>query len=449
MSRNSQQRRTARKKKQQQRASGRQQGPGGQDNRQDRRNAQSDNINISELLRTGSVVAWGSRHDPRALKQVIGQLTSLERDGHSARVLNDAARVLDWVVDEVFLDGWQPGEFIHALRRELGKPETYLAFELVGCHSARTSARSKAPSDWIRQLDELQIEDGTPSIAGVVTTLRTGPKTDSTAFWTVFLTLAGCIRGLRSMTPLMAIPSEWDQPFARTSVPRTESKVLNTIRNLLAKAEATTYPAEAEALSAKAQDLMTRYAIDSAVLEAKRHISLTDEVQTRRLLIDNPYPEAKVSLLQSVSNVNGAQVIWHQDNGLVSIVGMPVDLDLCELFFTSLLVQSSRALTEAGHDKASRSPSFRRSFLLAYANRIGERLSEARARATAAASDKYGTALVPIMADRDEAVGAAFEEQFPSITSHTQSITNPRGWAAGRVAADDADITGSRDKIAR
>ena len=41
---------------------------------------------------------------------------------------------------------------------------------------------------------------------------------------------------------------------------------LITIRNLLAKAEATSFPAEAEAFTAKASELMARYAIDEAML---------------------------------------------------------------------------------------------------------------------------------------------------------------------------------------
>lgn len=448
MSRSSQQRRAAKKKKQQKRTSGGHR-PEGQETHQAHRGAQDENVNISELIRDGSVYAVGPSHDQDALTDVIREVLILEQKGHAVLVRRDAARVLDWAVDEAFLNGWQPSEFLHALARDLDKLGMYLAFETLRSHSRRTSARAKAPGDWLRQLDELGVDDGERSISSVVDTLRTRPTTDPTVFWTLLLTVIGSIRYLQSMTPLMAIPSEWDVPIVRTSAPRKDTKVLNTIRNLLAKAEATTYAAEAEALSAKAQDLMTRYAIDSAVLEAKRHISLSDEVETRRFLIDNPYPEAKVSLVQAVSDANAAKVIWFKHYGLVSVVGMPVDLDLVELLFTSLLVQSAHALAEAGRDRASRSPSFRRSFLLAYASRIGERLTEARERAAAEATVTYGSALVPIMTERDEAVNAAFAEQFPKMSSTSQSVSNPHGWAAGREAADGADITGGRERIDR
>jgi len=76
---------------------------------------------------------------------------------------------------------------------------------------------------------------------------------------------------------------------------------------------------------------------------------------------------------------------------MATVVGMAVDLELVDMLFTSLLIQATRALTEAGNvriteggyqpARLNRSPSFRRAFLLSYATRIGERLAEAGQRA--------------------------------------------------------------------
>ncbi|MEE3919447.1 DUF2786 domain-containing protein [Micromonospora sp. BRA006-A] len=46
------------------------------------------------------------------------------------------------------------------------------------------------------------------------------------------------------------------------------SRMLDRVRALLAKAESTGYPAEAEAFTAKAQELMARHSIDAALLDA-------------------------------------------------------------------------------------------------------------------------------------------------------------------------------------
>ena len=54
--------------------------------------------------------------------------------------------------------------------------------------------------------------------------------------------------------------------------------------------------------------------------------------------------------------------------------------------------------------------------MTAYASRIGERLRHARIQAENAATSEYGTALVPILASRREAVDDAVNEAFPETT---------------------------------
>ena len=447
MSRKSQQHRATRKRKEQERrARTSRRAPGENTSERDTENSSYD------LIRAGIEFAFGPSKDPIALRDVLNRLARLDANGRTAQNVSDAALFVDHSTDRAFKIGWQPAELVHAVRRELGPGVARLAIAIIGAHASRTSAREKAPPAWIDQLDDLGISaDKQDSTSGALVAWRDDERSSSDEVWFGPLALLGYISYLAPMKPLIPVPSEWGS--ATTTSTRTahqpESKALRTIRGLLAKAEATSFAAEAEALSAKAQDLMTRYAIDSAVLDARTHTCLADQVATRRILIDNPYPEAKVALLQSVSQTNSVRVLWHQQYGIVSIVGMPVDLDLCDLLFTSLLVQSLHALTEAGRDRDSRSASFRRSFLLAYAAGIGERLAAARERAAEAAASQYGKELVPIIAERAEAVGTVFDEQFPSTTPVAQSITNHRGWTAGRVAADKADITGGRERIDR
>jgi len=73
--------------------------------------------------------------------------------------------------------------------------------------------------------------------------------------------------------------------------------------------------------------------------------------------------------------------VWAKRFAFTTVVGFPSDLDSTELLFTSLLVQATRAMTQAKPtaDEYGRNTtrSFRQSFLTAYASRIGERLSAA------------------------------------------------------------------------
>ena len=67
----------------------------------------------------------------------------------------------------------------------------------------------------------------------------------------------------------------------------TPPKALRQIRALLAKAENTPFEADAVAFTAKAQELMARYAIDRAIVE-RREGSGEDSIS--HIEIEAPYP---------------------------------------------------------------------------------------------------------------------------------------------------------------
>ena len=126
-------------------------------------------------------------------------------------------------------------------------------------------------------------------------------------------------------------------------------------------------------------------------------------------------------LLEVIATANRCRSIWHKRCGLCTVVGFPADLDAVELLFTSLLVQATTAMVAAGSRQdawgGSRTRSFRQSFLAAYAQRIGERLSEATGSAERqAAAESPGVNLLPVLAARHKVVDEAFEAMFPDLT---------------------------------
>jgi hypothetical protein len=233
--------------------------------------------------------------------------------------------------------------------------------------------------------------------------------------------------------------------------------MLDRIRALLAKAESTEFAEEAEALSARAQELMAKYSIDHALLAARS--GDREEPSGRRIPVDGPYEEPKCTLLNVIALVNRCRAVWSKDVGLMTVVGFPADLDAVELLFTSLLVQANTAMLRAGGKKdefgRSRTRAFRQSFLVSYAIRIGERLEEATAHATAEAADELavverdsagavssGTDLVPFLAARQQAVDDAVDELFGGNLKRGRAarVTDAEGWASGRAAADLAKL---------
>ena len=99
---------------------------------------------------------------------------------------------------------------------------------------------------------------------------------------------------------------------------------------------------------------------------------------------------------------------------------------------------------ERAAGRRSTSRSFRRAFPLGCAGRIGERLTSARERATAAAAAEQGVDLLPVLRSRQEAVHDASTELFPRVRStRSRSSMDAGGCWAGQAAADSADV-GSR-----
>ncbi len=223
-----------------------------------------------------------------------------------------------------------------------------------------------------------------------------------------------------------------------------DTRILEKVRALLAKAESTTFAEEAEALSAKAQELMARHAIDAAMVAGGP--AADDSPTGMRLPVDDPYAGAKSILLSEVASANRCRAVWSKGLGFSTVMGFESDLMFVEILYTSLLVQATSAMVASGSqvDRSgrSRTRSFRQAFLLSYAIRIGHRLRAADAASRAAAAEKYGEALLPVLADRTAAVEAASAAAFPDVVSRSVSVSNAAGWAAGQVAADLASLSG-------
>ncbi len=340
--------------------------------------------------------------------------------------------------------GWQPMDLLHVIRRDRAESVPLLA-TAIGAEAVAADAEQRAPRLWLEQLravadDAWSGSDDVHRLARKA--VRHGVRLHDALIDLKYL--AALLSILPALEQLVPPPSAWGRPFARTRLAEDRSeraRLLNRIRGLLAKAENTEFPAEAETLTAKAQDLMTRHAIDEALLRG----SADDPIEVRgvRVHILNPYPAEKVHLLNQVAQANRSRAVWNKPLGMVTVIGTPTDADLVDMLFTSLLIQATRAMSAAGTRRAGsflRSSSFRRSFLMSYAVRIGERLNETNEAATAS----YGSELVPLLRRQTSAVQAEFDRLFPRIRQARSGRYNAVGWEAGRAAADRAVFAAGR-----
>ncbi|MEV7860842.1 DUF2786 domain-containing protein [Streptomyces hirsutus] len=342
----------------------------------------------------------------------------------------ELARRGEEFVSKAWQRGWQPADLVRIVRRELDDVHLRLVTGLI---------RAQAPHDrprgprWTAQLDAL----GDPGAAPA-------PRTDRFSRATAVLEVYRLLLRLPTLESLDGAAAEAAGaagPDGRDR--RPESRTLGRIRALLAKAEATGFPEEAEALTAKAQELMARHSVDEALLAVRTHAATLPGAC--RIGVEAPYEQTKAVLLDAIADANHCRAVWNESLGFSTVVGFDADLEAVELLYTSLLVQAGTAMTKAeAAQKAGgrkRTKTFRQSFLAAYAHRVGARLAAAAEGRTSGLSDD----LLPVLASRDVAVTERLDHLFPeTTTTRLRGVSDVAGWEEGARAADDAQVEARR-----
>jgi hypothetical protein len=230
--------------------------------------------------------------------------------------------------------------------------------------------------------------------------------------------------------------------------PTTTAAHVNRITALIDKAESTTYPAEAEALMAKAQELMARHAIDEAMLVCGAEVP--DDIVDRMVTVRAPYARAKTSLLGAVARANRCRVLIRessQGNQYCVVVGHRTDLEHTTTMFQALSWQAVRFMLDEPVPPGDTARRFRHAFLLAYAGRIGQRLravvQDAEDVAGGPMFDGQPSAVSLVLLERQEAVDARFHAMFPNLASRRRvSVSSSAGYRQGQAAADRAALGG-------
>ncbi|MFB0627640.1 DUF2786 domain-containing protein [Streptomyces sp. AB3(2024)] len=326
--------------------------------------------------------------------------------------------------------GWQPADVLRLVRRDLDELHLRITADLVAAEARRYA---RLPERWT-DAELWWDEDG-----AYAEQLARRVKADRFTLATAVLEVLRLLVRLPSIEPVGPLPGD----LTEQAHAHIEPRMLGRIRALLAKAEATTYPEEAEALSAKAQELMARHTVDEALLAA-RGGGPAQVPGACRIGVEPPYEEAKAVLLDAVATANRCRAVWNSGFEFSTVVGFESDLEAVELLHTSLLVQGTAAMTRAEAAQRAggrkRTKTFRQSFLLAYASRLGRRLAETAEHTATEAADN-----LPALVARDVAVTSRADEMFPrTTTTRLRGATDHAGWEDGTAAADAAHVGAGR-----
>ena len=323
----------------------------------------------------------------------------------------------------VVAHGWRPSDLVQIVTRRLGEARVAVVLALLEAETARHPSERVAQS-WRDELSAAGL-----AVAADLRDVRTVQAA---------LELALCLATLPPVAVLLPPPGA-AAPGGHDAA-AGDPKLLAKVRALLAKAESTEFDEEAEALSAKAQELISRHALERLLVETDP--AADQAPAARRLWIDPPYVFAKAMLVGAVADANRCRSVVSEQLGFCTVLGQEPDLVAIDLLVTSLLVQASTAMRRHGRQTdrsgTSRTRSFRQSFLVSYASRISERLHTAAEEAVQ--STGRSGELVPVLHRHAEQLDAATEQMFPHLVTREAAIGNAQGWAAGRAAADLARL---------
>ena len=185
---------------------------------------------------------------------------------------------------------------------------------------------------------------------------------------------------------------------------------------LLAKAEGTDNPIEAETYTRKAEELMLKHNIEEAQVAAKQPGSKVDQIVMERIPVSGQYAAALVRfgyiVAESFSLKSYTQLSTGKGVSAISyiwLVGHRSDVDQASPLVNSLLIQSDHAMrywweTEGrevcAHLGKSKQYAARREFFFAFASGARQRLAETRKRVISEA----GTGTDLVLVDRAKIV---------------------------------------------
>jgi hypothetical protein len=122
--------------------------------------------------------------------------------------------------------------------------------------------------------------------------------------------------------------------------------IIRKIRALLDKAESTSYEAEAESFTAKAQELMLQYAVDEAEMETAGK-KKSEDIVIRDVIVKRGQAatESRQSFIGQVARSFGCRIFLWSGTDRVAVVGYESDTMFVEMMYLSINVQCYTTMT--------------------------------------------------------------------------------------------------------
>jgi hypothetical protein len=239
---------------------------------------------------------------------------------------------------------------------------------------------------------------------------------------------------------------------------RTKEQIADKVRKLLAQAEdRAATPEEAQSFTVKAQQLMTKYSIELAMVgDGREAHQLVEESWT----VEGPHASHKIHMINAVARTNDCRSIYADlphGRKRIQVVGYPVDVAWVQTLSRSLEIQLLGALASAARDKPAdvHGRTFAVAFVQGFIAEVGGRLHRARQEAVDTAqraSDQpasgetggghAATAVALVLVAKSRRVDDEFKVRHPR-TRTVYSNVRLRSWSGydpGRAAGRRASL---------
>lgn len=220
--------------------------------------------------------------------------------------------------------------------------------------------------------------------------------------------------------------------------------VIERVRKLLAKAERSEHPHEAEAFATKAAQLIAAHRLTPESLAADRR---SGRVRLHEIVLGRgAYVRARLRLLTEIATVHDADVVFRSGPaGMTAFVaGFGDDLEAIVVLYDSLHRQAASQMALQRRRTPAATQRFRRAFLFGFGERVGELLRATRADAERAGGPSHlgGPAGMTVaLRARRQQVAELTARSFPRVVAASRPApAGAQAWNRGRVAADRADL---------
>ncbi|AOE44692.1 hypothetical protein SEA_STROSAHL_88 [Gordonia phage Strosahl] len=228
-------------------------------------------------------------------------------------------------------------------------------------------------------------------------------------------------------------------------------KMQAKVAKLLRQAEDVAGTPEEAIFQARAFDIMAKYGLDEAEIEAtKQGLDVTEmpEAETWSLNLTGKYVYQRMTLLNTLAESLHCRTVYRSGRGsgpmTVFVFGVPRHLDRVKFLWEILQPQMLRLVETIRPEHlyrptAAQTRSYRRAWIGGYVFTIGQRIKEQEAKALESATS---SALVLYNTDEDLARGAV-KRRFAKVEVRKTTPYNHRGFEHGQRDGQNAALNHS------